>query len=166
MADVTPRKPPPPVQYPPASKYDVRSYMPGDMRFHHRVNVLHIIHCILIKIEFSIFIRTKIQYYIISGRTILLSTHHMDEADVLGDRIAIIAQGKLCCCGTSLFLKSQYGSGYYLTLVKKDLVSNVRTRALEGESVPPRRDSDDDQSETSSRSIDEGSVHLKTCSLI
>ena len=93
-------------------------------------------------------------YYIISGRTILLSTHHMDEADVLGDRIAIIAQGKLCCCGTSLFLKSQYGSGYYLTLVKKDLVTNVKTRALDGE---PRRDSDD-QSETSNRSIDEGNA--------
>jgi ABC-type multidrug transport system ATPase subunit len=91
-----------------------------------------------------------------SGRTILLSTHHMDEADVLGDRIAIIAQGKLCCCGTSLFLKSQYGSGYYLTLVKKDLVSNVKTRALEAEPDTPRRDSDDDQSETSNRSIDEG----------
>jgi ATP-binding cassette subfamily A (ABC1) protein 1 len=82
----------------------------------------------------------------------------MDEADVLGDRIAIIAQGKLCCCGTSLFLKSQYGSGYYLTLVKKDLVSHVRTRALEGELDRPRQDSDDDQSETSSRSIDEGRV--------
>ncbi len=75
---------------------------------------------------------------------------------MLGDRIAIIAQGKLCCCGTSLFLKSQYGSGYYLTLVKKDLVSNVKTRALEGESDTPRQDSDDDHSETSSRSIDEG----------
>lgn len=25
------------------------------------------------------------------GRTILLSSHHMDEADVLGDRIAIIS---------------------------------------------------------------------------
>lgn len=77
---------------------------------------------------------------------------------MLGDRIAIIAQGKLCCCGTSLFLKSQYGSGYYLTLVKKDLVSHVRTRALEGELDRPRQDSDDDQSETSSRSIDEGRV--------
>ena len=43
----------------------------------------------------------------------------MDEADVLGDRIAIISQGKLCCCGSSLYLKSQYGSGYYLTLVRK-----------------------------------------------
>ncbi|XP_015259030.1 PREDICTED: ATP-binding cassette sub-family A member 2-like [Cyprinodon variegatus] len=53
------------------------------------------------------------------GRTILLSTHHMDEADLLGDRIAIISHGKLTCCGTPLFLKSTYGDGYKLTLVKK-----------------------------------------------
>ncbi|XP_076818416.1 ATP-binding cassette sub-family A member 2-like isoform X1 [Clavelina lepadiformis] len=53
------------------------------------------------------------------GRTILLSTHHMDEADLLGDRIAIISNGKLQCCGSSLFLKSMYGEGYSLTLLKK-----------------------------------------------
>ncbi|XP_046904791.1 phospholipid-transporting ATPase ABCA1-like isoform X1 [Hypomesus transpacificus] len=52
------------------------------------------------------------------GRTIILSTHHMDEADILGDRIAIISHGKMCCCGSSLFLKKCFGSGYYLTLVK------------------------------------------------
>ena len=45
----------------------------------------------------------------------------MDEADVLGDRIAIISQGKLCCVGSSLFLKSRYGNGYYLTLVRSDI---------------------------------------------
>uniref|UniRef100_A0A8C1ZR41 ATP binding cassette subfamily A member 1 n=1 Tax=Cyprinus carpio TaxID=7962 RepID=A0A8C1ZR41_CYPCA len=55
-----------------------------------------------------------------TGRTILLSTHHMDEADILGDRIAIISHGKLCCVGSSLFLKTQLGTGYYLTLVKKN----------------------------------------------
>ncbi|WAR23494.1 ABCA1-like protein [Mya arenaria] len=54
------------------------------------------------------------------GRTIILSTHQMDEADVLGDRIAIISQGQLCCVGSSLFLKSRYGNGYYLTLVRAD----------------------------------------------
>lgn len=54
-----------------------------------------------------------------SGRTVLLSTHHMDEADILGDRIAIISQGKLQCCGSSLFLKGHYGNGYYVTLTKK-----------------------------------------------
>ncbi|XP_036983617.2 ATP-binding cassette sub-family A member 2 isoform X2 [Artibeus jamaicensis] len=53
------------------------------------------------------------------GRTILLSTHHMDEADLLGDRIAIISHGKLKCCGSPLFLKGAYGDGYRLTLVKR-----------------------------------------------
>lgn len=43
----------------------------------------------------------------------------MDEADILGDRIAIISQGKLQCCGSSLFLKGHYGNGYYVTLTKK-----------------------------------------------
>ncbi|XP_035828704.1 phospholipid-transporting ATPase ABCA7 [Aplysia californica] len=53
-------------------------------------------------------------------RTIILSTHHMDEADVLGDRIAIIQHGKLRTVGSSLFLKGRFGSGYYLTLVRQD----------------------------------------------
>ena len=44
----------------------------------------------------------------------------MDEADLLGDRIAIISQGQMKCCGSSLFLKQKLGSGYYLTVVKKD----------------------------------------------
>lgn len=62
---------------------------------------------------------TDVCFLLFSGRTILLSTHHMDEADVLGDRIAIISQGKLQCCGSSLFLKGHYGNGYYLTLTKR-----------------------------------------------
>nr|AMP82925.1 ABC transporter A family member 1 [Catalpa bungei] len=52
------------------------------------------------------------------GRIILLTTHSMDEADALGDRIAIMANGSLKCCGSSFFLKQQYGVGYTLTLVK------------------------------------------------
>lgn len=60
-----------------------------------------------------------ILFSVFADRTILLSTHHMDEADVLGDRIAIISDGKLCCCGSSLFLKSLYGNGYYMTLVRE-----------------------------------------------
>ncbi|XP_006893947.1 PREDICTED: ATP-binding cassette sub-family A member 3-like [Elephantulus edwardii] len=54
-----------------------------------------------------------------SDRTILLTTHFMDEADLLGDRIAIMAQGELQCCGSSLFLKQKYGAGYHMTLVKE-----------------------------------------------
>ena len=44
----------------------------------------------------------------------------MDEADLLGDRIAIISQGELKCYGSSMFLKRKLGSGYYITLVKKE----------------------------------------------
>ena len=43
------------------------------------------------------------------GRTMILSTHYMDEADYLGDRIAIMADGKLHCFGSSMFLKKKYG---------------------------------------------------------
>lgn len=55
---------------------------------------------------------------ILSGRTILLSTHFMDEADLLGDRIAIMAGGKLKCAGSSFFLKKKFGAGYHLVIVK------------------------------------------------
>ncbi|XP_072453663.1 phospholipid-transporting ATPase ABCA3-like isoform X2 [Notamacropus eugenii] len=51
-------------------------------------------------------------------RTIMLTTHFMDEADLLGDRIAIMAKGELQCCGSSLFLKRKYGAGYHMTIVK------------------------------------------------
>lgn len=53
-----------------------------------------------------------------TGRTIMLSTHYMDEADIVGDRIAIIASGRLRCVGSPLFLKHQYGLGYQLSFVK------------------------------------------------
>ncbi|XP_012943241.1 ATP-binding cassette sub-family A member 3 [Aplysia californica] len=49
-------------------------------------------------------------------RTLVLSTHYMDEADALGDRIAIMANGELLCCGTSMFLKKLYGAGYHLVI--------------------------------------------------
>ncbi|GAB5372764.1 hypothetical protein AAMO2058_001692700, partial [Amorphochlora amoebiformis] len=52
------------------------------------------------------------------GRTIILTTHHMDEADLLGDRIAILANGRLRCYGTSMFLKARLGSGYQLDMIK------------------------------------------------
>ncbi|KAK7002955.1 ATP-binding cassette sub-family A member 1 [Biomphalaria glabrata] len=54
------------------------------------------------------------------GRTIVLSTHHLDEADFLSDRIAVMHQGKLLCCGSPSFLKQSIGSGYHLTIMKID----------------------------------------------
>jgi ATP-binding cassette subfamily A (ABC1) protein 3 len=53
------------------------------------------------------------------GRIIILTTHYMDEADILGDRIAIMAEGKVVCTGSSLFLKNRFGVGYNLVIAKK-----------------------------------------------
>ncbi|RAW22420.1 ABC transporter A family member 5 [Phytophthora cactorum] len=55
-----------------------------------------------------------------NDRVMVLTTHFMDEADILGDRIAIMAEGEMRCCGSSLFLKNRFGAGYNLTLVKDD----------------------------------------------
>ncbi|KAL7011780.1 hypothetical protein ACKWTF_014450 [Chironomus riparius] len=54
------------------------------------------------------------------NRTILITTHFMDEADVLGDRIAIMSEGQLRTVGSSFFLKKTFGTGYRLTFVKMD----------------------------------------------
>jgi ABC-type multidrug transport system ATPase subunit len=54
------------------------------------------------------------------GKIIILTTHYMDEADILGDRIAIMAAGTVKCCGSSLFLKNRFGIGYNLVIAKKD----------------------------------------------
>ena len=49
------------------------------------------------------------------NRAIVLTTHFMDEADALGDRIAIMGHGELICCDTPLALKVRYGVGYTLS---------------------------------------------------
>ncbi|XP_051259483.1 uncharacterized protein abca12 isoform X6 [Dicentrarchus labrax] len=53
------------------------------------------------------------------NRTIIMSTHHLDEAEVLSDRIAFLERGGLKCCGSPFHLKDQLGQGYKLTLTKK-----------------------------------------------
>lgn len=52
-----------------------------------------------------------------AGKVILLTTHFMDEADILAERKAVISKGRIRCCGSSLFLKNKFGIGYHLTLV-------------------------------------------------
>ena len=52
-------------------------------------------------------------------RILILTTHYMEEADILGDRIAIMAEGRAQCCGSSLFLKKRFGVGYNLIIAKQ-----------------------------------------------
>ncbi|MBN3307253.1 ABCAC protein, partial [Amia calva] len=57
-----------------------------------------------------------------TDRTIILSTHHLDEAEVLSDRIAFLERGGLKCCGSPFYLKEKLGHGYNLILTKKTQV--------------------------------------------
>ncbi|XP_071081907.1 phospholipid-transporting ATPase ABCA3-like [Haliotis cracherodii] len=70
------------------------------------------------------------------GRTMLLTTHFMDEADLLGDRIAIMAEGVVKCCGTSYFLKKLYGAGYHLVMVKEPTCQVASVTAVVQQHVP------------------------------
>ncbi|XP_033477816.2 ATP-binding cassette, sub-family A (ABC1), member 7 isoform X1 [Epinephelus lanceolatus] len=99
-------------------------------------------------------------------RTIILSTHYMDEAELLGDRIAIISQGKLCCCGSPLFLKSRLGSGYYLTVVKREGLdtstpsSTSICTSISTNKLPPLKDSESSMSEDTGLGSEESSSYL------
>ncbi|KAM6307367.1 glucosylceramide transporter ABCA12 [Aegotheles albertisi] len=65
------------------------------------------------------------------GRTMILSTHHLDEAEVLSDRIAFLEHGGLKCCGSPFYLKERFGDGYHLTLTKKkNMIEECDTTAV------------------------------------
>jgi len=48
----------------------------------------------------------------------------MEEADILGDRIAIMHSGRLRSYGTAMFLKKQYGMIICLLIFKQNIVNS------------------------------------------
>lgn len=50
------------------------------------------------------------------GKTIVLTTHYLDEAQHLSDRVAIMDHGKIVATGTSEEIIKQYGSGERLEI--------------------------------------------------
>jgi ABC-2 type transport system ATP-binding protein len=75
-----------------------------------------------------------IREYNQSGKTILLTTHYMEEADALCDRLAIVDHGKLIALGTPKELKSSIPGGYLLRLRFGNPTSDLfgRLQALAG----------------------------------
>lgn len=49
-------------------------------------------------------------------RCVVLTTHSMEEADILGDTIAIMAKGRLRCLGSTVRLKARFGAGYKISV--------------------------------------------------
>ena len=63
-------------------------------------------------------------------RIVLLTTHYMDEADILGDRIAIMKRGRLECLGSSMFLKQKFAVGYILKIQKMPSFDETKAEAF------------------------------------
>ncbi|GAB1295814.1 ATP-binding cassette sub-family A member 13 [Apodemus speciosus] len=53
------------------------------------------------------------------GRTIIFTTHHLDEAEMLSDHVAVLQQGRLRCYAPPAGLKETYGQGLTLTLSRQ-----------------------------------------------
>lgn len=73
------------------------------------------------------------------GRTVILSTHHLDEADMLSDTVVVMHRGKILCTGSPLSLKMMHGRGYRLLVsfpgdrdTNADSIEKTRIEILKG----------------------------------
>ncbi|XP_028935962.1 ATP-binding cassette sub-family A member 5 isoform X1 [Ornithorhynchus anatinus] len=66
-------------------------------------------------------------------RAAILTTHYMEEADAVCDRVAILVSGQLRCIGTVQHLKSKFGRGYFLEIKLKDCIENLEVDHLQRE---------------------------------
>jgi ABC-type multidrug transport system ATPase subunit len=51
------------------------------------------------------------------NRVVILTSHSMEEADLLSDRLVVMVDGKFKCIGTSLYLKNNFGDGYRISII-------------------------------------------------
>ncbi|XP_053425645.1 cholesterol transporter ABCA5 isoform X3 [Nycticebus coucang] len=66
-------------------------------------------------------------------RAAILTTHYMEEAEAVCDRVAIMVSGQLRCIGTVQHLKSKFGKGYYLEIKLQDWIENLEVDRLQRE---------------------------------
>lgn len=68
-------------------------------------------------------------------KTILITTHFMEEAEALADQIIIMSGGRIKCIGSQIFLKTRLGAGYSVRFSKKSFDQDS-TVALIGKYFP------------------------------
>jgi len=69
-----------------------------------------------------------------TGRSVILTTHSMEECEALCSRIGIMVSGRLRCLGSAQHLKNKFGRGYQLDVT----LSLQPSLATEITSVPPQ----------------------------
>eukprot|EP01118_Nematostelium_gracile_P008164 TRINITY_DN2698_c0_g1_i3.p1 TRINITY_DN2698_c0_g1~~TRINITY_DN2698_c0_g1_i3.p1 ORF type:complete len:600 (+),score=136.61 TRINITY_DN2698_c0_g1_i3:37-1800(+) len=68
--------------------------------------------------------------------SVILTTHSMEEADALCDRLMIMAKGSIKCIGVSADLKNRFGSGFKLSLQVQKGKSDVDADAFVRQLIP------------------------------
>uniref|UniRef100_A0A8C3PRT1 Cholesterol transporter ABCA5 n=1 Tax=Calidris pygmaea TaxID=425635 RepID=A0A8C3PRT1_9CHAR len=66
-------------------------------------------------------------------RAAILTTHYMEEADAVCDRVAILVAGQLRCIGTVQHLKSKFGRGYFLEMKLKETADVQQVEYLQSQ---------------------------------
>jgi len=69
------------------------------------------------------------------SRTFLMTTHSMEEAEVLCSRICIVSKGQLKCIGEQQHLKSRFGQGFKLDILS-DITQKTKARDFIAQLIP------------------------------
>ncbi|XP_074604130.1 phospholipid-transporting ATPase ABCA3-like [Brevipalpus obovatus] len=63
-------------------------------------------------------------------KTILITTHFMEEAEALADQIIIMSGGRIKCIGSQVFLKTRLGAGYSVKMEKKSFNHDATVKLI------------------------------------
>jgi ABC-2 type transport system ATP-binding protein len=98
-----------------------------------------------------------VRVLVAAGTTVLLTTQHLDEADQLADRIAIIEHGKVIAEGTATELKASVGSGAVHVRLH-DPAERQRAQGILGSALDGQVELDADPAGLTARADDTGRV--------
>eukprot|EP00760_Papus_ankaliazontas_P036331 PhM_4_TR8289/c5_g1_i1/m.92563 len=54
------------------------------------------------------------------GRSVVLTTHHLEEVEALAHRVAIMDHGEIKCIGSLPHLRHKFGDGYEVNIKARD----------------------------------------------
>lgn len=66
-----------------------------------------------------------------AGKSMILTTHIMEEAEILANRIGILVNGELKCLGTKFNLKKKYGRGFKVIVNMAEVDEANKTKPYE-----------------------------------
>ena len=92
------------------------------------------------------------------NRVVILTTHAMEEADLLADKIVMLVGGRVRAVGSAIELKSRYGAGWTLDVADADDALLADLRAAAPSAVVARASS---SSSSSAAAAASGDVQLR-----